>query len=62
MQRLAHGDVAVGNMVSMLVRSESVSHWVTLFVGNVDVANLVTAPDVPGNPGPAKDAAARQKQ
>ena len=61
MDRLAHGDVAVGDMVSMLVRGESTSRWVTLFVGRVDVANLVTGPDSPGGPGSAKDAAARQR-
>ena len=61
MERLAQGDVAVGHMVSMLVRGESASRWVTLYVGRVDVANLVTGPDVPVSPGSAKDAASQRR-
>ncbi|HEX3994655.1 MAG TPA: PDZ domain-containing protein, partial [Acetobacteraceae bacterium] len=46
----SHGSAASGDMVAMLVRGPTSMHWLTLFVGRVDLNNLVATPDFLGRP------------
>ena len=39
--RLDHPDLATGDLVPLLVQSKSVKHWVPVFVGRINVADLV---------------------
>jgi S1-C subfamily serine protease len=61
MDRLAHHDPASGGLVGLLVRGNSATRWVTLFVGRIDVTELVAPTAPPDAPGPARDAAAGQR-
>ena len=61
MSELERGDTARGDLVALLVRGASATRWVTIFVGRVDVAGLVTPPEQPNMSGAAHDAAARQR-
>jgi S1-C subfamily serine protease len=61
MDRLAHHDAASGNLVALLVRSKSATRWVILYVGPVDVSELVAPIVAPNASGSARDAAARQR-
>jgi len=44
MARLDHPDSATGDLISILVHDRSVTRWVTMFIGRVDVANLIATP------------------
>ena len=53
MARLDHADAANGYLISLLVHDKLDTRWVTLFVGQVDAADLIAT-----TPSPAKSAAA----
>jgi serine protease Do len=61
MDRLAHDGSSSDNHVALLVRGKSAIRWVTVYVGRVDVSELVAAPVLANAPTPARDAAARQQ-
>jgi serine protease Do len=56
--QLTHGDAASGDLVALLVHGKSETRWVPLYVGHVDVTDLVAAPGLPNTPLAARDAAA----
>jgi hypothetical protein len=53
-----YGDTTPGNLVALLVHGKADMRWVTLFVGRIDVADLVAAPLRSYSPGMARDASA----
>jgi S1-C subfamily serine protease len=57
MSQLAHGDAASGDLVALLVRGKSATRWIPLYVGHVDVTDLVAARGLPNTPVVARDAA-----
>jgi len=59
MSRVSHGSAANGELVSVLVRGSSGTRWLTLYIGHVDEAQLVTAPYPLKAVGSTRDAAAR---
>jgi len=61
MSRVPHGSAANGDLVSVLVQGSSGTRWLTLYIGHVDVAQLVSAPDPLNAVGSARDAAARSR-
>ena len=58
---VTHGSAANGDHVSVLVRGSSGARWLTLYVGRVDVAQLVTMPDAPNAAVSTRNAAARAR-
>jgi serine protease Do len=57
-----HGDAASGDLVALLVRSKTKAWWVALYVGHVDVTDLVTSPgELPFQTTSARNAAAAQR-
>jgi serine protease Do len=50
MAQTTHGSAASGDMVAMLVRGPTSMQWLTLFVGRVDLQDLVAGPDFFGRP------------
>jgi membrane-associated protease RseP (regulator of RpoE activity) len=56
--QVPHGSAANGALVSVLVRGSSGTRWLTLYVGRVDVAQLVAGPDALSG---ARNAAARPR-
>jgi serine protease Do len=61
MARVSHGSAANGDVVALLVRGTSGTRWLTLYVGRVDVAQLVAAPDFLDEAGSARNAAAEPR-
>ena len=61
MDRIPHGSAANGDLISVLVRGSSGDRWLTLYIGRVDVAQLVASPDPLSAVGAARDAAAGPK-
>jgi len=54
--QLHYGESAGSDLIALLVRSGGTSHWVTLYVGNIDVQALLTPPARPSDPGIARNA------
>jgi serine protease Do len=54
--QLHYGEAAGNDLIALLVRSGGTSHWVTLYVGNIDVQALLTAPARPSDPGIVRNA------
>lgn len=48
MAYLQHGEPSRGDFVALLVRSKTTTKWVTLYVGRIDVADLIARPPLPG--------------
>jgi S1-C subfamily serine protease len=61
MDRLAHRDPASGDRAALLVRSKSATRWDILYVGPVDVSELVAPAVAPNASELARDAAAGQR-
>ena len=57
--RVPHGSAANGDIIPVLVRESSGTRWLTLYVGRVDVAQLVTVPDFLSGTESARNAAAQ---
>jgi serine protease Do len=55
---LAHGSPATDNLEALLVRGQTETRWVPMFVGHLDLANLVTMPDMANRPTAARTVAA----
>ena len=58
MDQFAHGSKDDGDLVALLVHSNTSTQWVTLYVGRVYVAGLIATPSLPGGFGPIDDATA----
>jgi serine protease Do len=56
--QLSHPDTATGDFVGLLVRGESATRWVAMYVGRVDVTQLVAPADMPNSGRVAQDVAA----
>jgi serine protease Do len=56
--QLHYGEPAGNDLIALLVRSGGTSHWVTLYIGHVDVQALLAAPAEPPDPGIARSASA----
>lgn len=54
---LLRGAADDGDVVALLVHSKTGTHWVTLYVGRVRVADLLAAPSLPGGFGTVGEAA-----
>ena len=57
----SRGNGADGDLVPLLVRGSSGTRWRTLYVGRVDVAQLVATPNELNGVGSARNAAARSR-
>lgn len=53
--QLLHPDRATGDLVALLVREKSATRWVPMYVGQLDVAQLVAPVDMPNPGGMARD-------
>jgi serine protease Do len=60
MTQLTHNETAPDDLVALLVRRGASTRWIPLFVGQLNVADLVTMPPE-GPEGSVKNAAAAQK-
>ena len=58
---VTHGSAANGDHVSVLVRGSSGTRWLTLYVGRVDVAQLLATPYALNAAGSTRNAAARAR-
>jgi serine protease Do len=56
---LLHPDTATGDLVALLVHGKGGTRWVAMFVGRLDVAQLVAPVDLPNSAGMAQDVSAR---
>jgi serine protease Do len=60
--QLTRGDAASGDLVALLVRNKTKAWWVALYVGHVDVTDLVTSPgELPYQSTSSRNAAAAQR-
>jgi S1-C subfamily serine protease len=58
---LSYGADVHGSLVALLVHGKSATRWVSLYVGRVDVSELLTAPMMAAKPSPVGDAAAKPR-
>ncbi len=58
---LSYGADVHGSLVALLVHGKSTTRWVSLYVGRVDVSELLTAPMMAAKPSPVGNAAAKPR-